>query len=153
MTFVRSIHMKIGLLFLLFRARQPRKSPKGLAGRDCYSFKKRFTYEEAQQVITQQQGDFCKELIILNRLAKQMRNERFKQGAINFETVEVKFQLDAQGTPLRVLPKVWQDTHKLVEEFMLLANMRIATRVSKMHQGKDLPTLCTEHTTIPTQTN
>jgi ribonuclease R len=101
---------------------------------------KRFTYEEAQQVITTKQGNFHEELAILNQLAKQLRTERFKQGAINFETVEVKFQLDAQGKPLRVVPKVWQDTHKLVEEFMLLANVRVATRVSKMQQGKNLPT-------------
>ena len=69
-----------------------------------------------------------------------MRAERFKQGAISFETVEVKFQLDAQGKPLRVVPKVWQDTHKLIEEFMLLANMRVATRVTKMQKEKNLPT-------------
>ncbi len=101
---------------------------------------KRFSYEEAQQVITNRQGDFYEELNVLNQLAQQLRTKRFKQGAINFETVEVKFQLDAKGKPLRVVPKVWQDTHKLVEEFMLLANRRVATRVSKMHQGKDLPT-------------
>lgn len=101
---------------------------------------KRFTYEEAQQVITAKKGNFHEELTTLNQLAKQLRTERFKQGAINFETVEVKFQLDAQGKPLRVVPKVWQDTHKLVEEFMLLANVRVATRVSKMQQGKNLPT-------------
>ena len=101
---------------------------------------KRFTYEEAQQAITAKQGNFYEELTILNQLAKQLRTERFKQGAINFETVEVKFQLDAQGKPLRVVPKVWQDTHRLVEEFMLLANVRVATRVSKMQQGKNLPT-------------
>jgi ribonuclease R len=101
---------------------------------------KRFTYEEAQQVITQQQGNFNEELTILNQLAKQLRAERFKQGAISFETVEVKFQFDVQGKPLRVVPKVWQDTHRLVEEFMLLANMRVATRVSEMQQGKNLPT-------------
>lgn len=101
---------------------------------------KRFTYEEAQQAITQQQGNFHAELTILNQLAKQLRTERFRQGAISFETVEVKFQLDAQGKPLRVVPKVWQDTHKLVEEFMLLANMRVATRVSTMQKEKNLPT-------------
>ncbi len=101
---------------------------------------KRFTYEEAQQIITEKQGNFHEELTILNQLAKQLRTERFKQGAINFETVEVKFQLDPQGKPLRVVPKVWQDTHKLVEEFMLLANVRVATRVSKMQQEKNLPT-------------
>lgn len=101
---------------------------------------KRFTYEEAQQVITQQQGSFYEELHVLNQLAKQLRAERFKQGAINFETVEVKFQLDAQGKPLCVVPKVWRDTHRLVEEFMLLANERVARRVSEMQQEKNLPT-------------
>ncbi|MHA7877524.1 MAG: ribonuclease R [Bacteroidota bacterium] len=101
---------------------------------------KRFTYEEAQQVITKKRGDFYEELATLNRFAKQLRAKRFKQGAISFETVEVKFQLDAHGKPLRVVPKVWQDTHKLVEEFMLLANMRVAARVSAMQQGKNLPT-------------
>ena len=101
---------------------------------------RRFTYEEAQQIIAKQHGDFYEELTILNRIAKQLRTQRFKQGAISFETVEVKFQLDAQGKPLRVVPKVWQDTHKLIEEFMLLANMRVATRVSAMQKGKNLPT-------------
>jgi len=101
---------------------------------------KRFTYEEAQKVITQQQGSFYQELHVLNQLAKQLRAERFKQGAINFETVEVKFQLDTQGKPLRVVPKVWHDTNRLIEEFMLLANKKVATRVSAMQRGKNLPT-------------
>jgi ribonuclease R len=101
---------------------------------------KRFTYEEAQQVITQKQGNFYQELHRLNQLAKQLRAERFRQGAISFETVEVKFQLDAQGKPLCIVPKVWQDTHRLVEEFMLLANARVARRVSEMQQEKNLPT-------------
>ena len=101
---------------------------------------KRFTYEEAQQVITQQAGPFCQALTVLNQLAKQLRTQRFQQGAINFETTEVKFQLDAQGKPLRIVPQVRQDTHKLVEEFMLLANARVATRVFHMQKGKDLPT-------------
>ena len=116
------------------------KLQKEWLGETVIHSNKRFTYEEAQQVITQQQGNFHEELTILNQLAKQLRTERFKEGAISFETVEVKFQLDAQGKPLCVVPKVWQDTHRLVEEFMLLANMRVATRVSEMQQGKNLPT-------------
>ena len=100
---------------------------------------KRFTYEEAQQVITNQSGPFCEELTTLNQLAKELRAQRFQQGAINFETTEVRFELDAEGKPLRVVPKVRQDTHKLVEEFMLLANTRVATRVAKMKSGKDQP--------------
>ncbi|MEM7055466.1 MAG: ribonuclease R [Bacteroidota bacterium] len=101
---------------------------------------RRFTYEEAQQAITQQQGDFYQELTILNELAKQLRAERFRQGAVNFETAEVKFQLDEHGKPLSVLPKVSQDTHRLVEEFMLLANRRVALHVRRMKQGKEFPT-------------
>lgn len=101
---------------------------------------KRFSYEEAQQVITNQSGIFCEELTLLNQLAKQLRAQRFEQGAIGFETTEVKFELDAEGKPLRIVPKVRQDTHKLVEEFMLLANSRVATRVAKMMPGKDQPT-------------
>lgn len=100
----------------------------------------RFTYEEAQQVINRQSGTFCEELTLLNQLAKELRTQRFQQGAINFETTEVKFELDAQGKPLRIIPKVRQDTHKLVEEFMLLANARVATHVAKMQPGKNQPT-------------
>ncbi|MEL6606796.1 MAG: ribonuclease R [Bacteroidota bacterium] len=101
---------------------------------------KRFTYEEAQQIITNQSGLFCEELTLFNQLAKQLRAQRFRQGAINFETPEVRFELDEQGKPLRIVPKVRQDTHKLVEEFMLLANTRVATRVAKMQPGKNRPT-------------
>ena len=101
---------------------------------------KRFTYESAQQIITEQAGPFCEELTLLNQLAKQLRPARFKQGAINFSTEEVKFELDEQGKPLRIVAKVFQDTHKLVEEFMLLANTRVAERVAKMQKAKHLPT-------------
>lgn len=101
---------------------------------------RRFTYEEAQDAITQQQGDFHKELAILNKLAKQLRAERFRQGAINFETAEVRFQLNEQGKPLSVLPKVSQDSHRLIEEFMLLANRHVARHVRCMKRGKEFPT-------------
>lgn len=101
---------------------------------------KRFTYEEAQQVITQQKGPFCEMLTVFNQLAQQLRTQRFAHGAINFENTEVQFQLDTDGKPLRVVPKVCQDTHKLVEEFMLLANMRVATRVTQRQQRKDFLT-------------
>ena len=100
---------------------------------------KRFTYEEAQQVIDQQQGDFYQELTILNQLAHKLRQARFQQGALSFETPEVKFQLNAQGKPLQVLPKIRKDTHKLVEEFMLLANQKVATWVAKLQPGHAPP--------------
>lgn len=101
---------------------------------------RRFTYEEAQQAIAQQEGDFHQALTTLNELAKELRAERFKQGAINFETTEVRLQLDGQGRPLSVLPKVSQDTHRLIEEFMLLANRRVALHVRRIKQGKHFPT-------------
>jgi ribonuclease R len=87
---------------------------------------RRFTYEEAQQRIESLEGDFAKELTILNELALKLKAERFMQGSINFETVEVKFRLDEKGKPLEVIPKVRKDAHKLIEEFMLLANKKVA---------------------------
>lgn len=101
---------------------------------------KRFTYETAQQVLDQQKGDFYEVLTQLHQLARQLRTKRFQKGAINFETTEVKFQLDEQGNPLKIVPKVWKDVHKLVEEFMLLANETVATHVAKMKPIKGLPT-------------
>ncbi|MEL6412866.1 MAG: VacB/RNase II family 3'-5' exoribonuclease, partial [Bacteroidota bacterium] len=100
---------------------------------------KRFTYEEAQHNIDQQQGDYYQELTTLNQLAQQLRQARFQKGAISIETTEVKFQLDEHGKPLSVVPKVRQDTHKLVEEFMLLANQQVATRIAHMQPGRKRP--------------
>ena len=101
---------------------------------------KRFTYEAAQQALVHQQGDFYQELATLDKLAKTLRAERFKQGAINFETSEIRFELDGQGKPLRILPSVSQDTHRLIEEFMLMANKQVALHVRRLKQGKRRPT-------------
>ena len=106
-------------------------------GRTIIHSDRRFTYEEAQDVIDTSTGDFTKELIHLNTLAKTLRKERFNRGAINFETTEVRFQLAEDGTPLGIVPKIRVDAHKLVEEFMLLANKRVAQFVFDQHQGKD----------------
>ena len=95
-------------------------------GRTVIYSDRRFAYEEAQEVMDTQQGDYVKELTKLNQLAKQLRKQRFAQGAVNFETTEVKFRLDEEGNPLEVIPKVRKDAHKLVEEFMLLANRQVA---------------------------
>lgn len=96
--------------------------------------KKRFTYEEAQEIIDNQQGPFCKELTILNDLAQQLRTKRLQRGAINFETKQLVFELDSQGKPLEVTQKVRRDTHKLIEEFMLLANREVASYVANLKQ-------------------
>jgi ribonuclease R len=101
---------------------------------------KRLTYEQAQQAIMQQDDILHPQLTMLNDLAKKLRAERFKNGAINFDTPSVKFQLDKQGRPLSILPKVSQDSHRLIEEFMLLANKRVALHVRRMKQGKQFPT-------------
>jgi len=97
---------------------------------------RRFTYEEAQERIEQKTGDYFAELATLNELALKLRVERFMRGAINFETTEVKFDLDAAGKPIGLRVKERKDAHKLVEEFMLLANKKVAERVYGMKHGK-----------------
>ncbi len=105
-------------------------------GRTIIHSDRRFSYEEAQDILNVGAGDFITELQLLNELAYKLRDERFKHGAINFETVEVKFKLDENGVPLGVFPKIRQDTNKLIEEFMLLANKRVAEFVhSKSPKG------------------
>jgi ribonuclease R len=97
----------------------------------------RFSYEIAQEVIESRKGQFADELRILNTIALALRKERFGKGAVNFETTEVKFKLDAKGKPLAVIPKVRKDAHKLIEEFMLLANKGVATFVYNIKKGSD----------------
>ena len=97
---------------------------------------RRFTYEEAQQVIETGDGDYKYELLELDRLAKLLREKRFANGALDFDRVEVKFEIDEKGKPLRVYFKESKDANKLVEEFMLLANRTVAEAVGKAPQGK-----------------
>lgn len=106
-------------------------------GRTIIHSDKRFSYEEAQEVIEAGRGTFSEELTILNDLAKKLRKERFSKGAVNFETTEVKFKLDEKGRPLAVVPKVRKDAHKLIEEFMLLANKHVAAFVYNYKKGKE----------------
>lgn len=109
-------------------------------GRTIIHSNRRFTYDEAQQRIESVEGDFARELTILNELALKLRVNRFRRGAINFETTEVKFQLDDQGKPLAVIPKVRKDAHKMIEEFMLLANRKVAEFVYHRKKGKNKDT-------------
>ncbi|MFN5169712.1 MAG: ribonuclease R [Cyclobacteriaceae bacterium] len=106
-------------------------------GRTIIHSDHRFTYEQAQEVIETGSGMFTAELKILNELHHTLRKERFKKGAVNFETSEVKFKLDEKGKPLAVVPKVRKDAHKLIEEFMLLANRGVATFIFKMKKGDE----------------
>lgn len=105
-------------------------------GRTIIHSDHRFTYEQAQEVIETGKGNFPEELKILNDLAIKLRKDRFAKGAVNFETTEVKFKLDEKGKPLAVVPKIRKDAHKLIEEFMLLANKAVATFVFKMKKGE-----------------
>jgi ribonuclease R len=106
-------------------------------GRTIIHSDKRFSYEEAQEILESGLGAFAEELTFLNDLAKILRKERFAKGAVNFETTEVKFKLDEKGRPLAVIPKVRKDAHKLIEEFMLLANKYVATFVYDYKKGKE----------------
>lgn len=86
----------------------------------------RFTYENAQEVLDAKSGKYFKELNILNTIAKNLQREKFLKGAIEFEQEEIKFKLDENGKPIGVYKKARLDTHKLVEEYMLLANREVA---------------------------
>ncbi len=101
---------------------------------------RRFAYEEAQQVIETGEGDFKEEILILDKLAKLLRDRRFKSGAINFDRYEVKFEIDEKGKPLRVYFKESKDSNKLIEEFMLLANRTVAEEIGKTSKNKKAKT-------------
>jgi ribonuclease R len=106
-------------------------SPRGVVqkewfGRTVTNSQKRFTYKDAQKNIDTRAGIFSKELIVLNTLAKKIRKERFRNGAIDFDSDEISIILDNNGHPTSITKKERLETHKLVEEFMLLANRRVA---------------------------
>lgn len=111
-------------------------------GRTIIHSKRRFTYEEAQEVIETGEGDLKELILPLQRLAQLMRKRRFANGAITFDRVEVKFRLDENAHPVDVFLKENKDSNKLIEEFMLLANRRVAEFVGRKLQqetGKEHP--------------
>lgn len=101
---------------------------------------RRFTYEEAQERIETGKGDFVDEILALDKLAKKLREKRFENGSINFESTEVRFELDEKGKPLSVYFKESKDANKLVEEFMLLANKTVAAHIGKVEPGSKAKT-------------
>jgi ribonuclease R len=105
-------------------------------GKTVIHSNRRFAYEEVQQVIETKEGDYRDEILKLNELAYILRERKFKAGAISFETTEVKFILDEKGKPTGVYVKERKDAHKLIEDFMLLANRKVAEFVSKKGKGK-----------------
>ena len=96
---------------------------------------RRFAYEEAQKVIESGEGDLKDEILTMDRLAKILRKKRFESGAIAFDRVEVRFEIDDKGKPISVFFKEAKDANKMIEEFMLLANKTVATHIGK--PGKD----------------
>ena len=99
---------------------------KSWIGRTVIHSDKRFAYEGAQEILNDETGIFFNELDTLNTIAKKLTEKRFKSGALSLETDEIKFKLDENGVPHSVYIKERGDTHKLVEEFMLLANTHVA---------------------------
>ncbi len=97
---------------------------------------RRFTYEEAQQIIETSEGDYAQEILKLNELAKIMRTKRFAKGAIAFDRVEVRFEIDENGKPISVYFKEAKESNMLIEEFMLLANKTVATHIGKPKNAK-----------------
>ena len=97
---------------------------------------RRFSYEQAQEVLETGVGDHAEELKILHSIANHIRAGRMKKGAIAFEKAEVRFKLDETGKPLGIVLKIRKDAHLLIEDFMLLANETVAKFGSKIHKGK-----------------
>lgn len=98
---------------------------------------KRFAYEDAQKIMDDGEGLFCDELTKLNSISYKLRELKFKAGAISLETDEVKFVLDKNGVPIDVVRKHRKDIHKMIEDFMLLANKKIAEYASKKIDNKE----------------
>ena len=109
-------------------------------GRTVIRSNRRFAYEEAQAIIEGADGDCRQEILWLNDLAQKLRAERFKAGALDFEREEVKFYLDEKGHPTGVYFKRSKEANKLIEEFMLLANKKVAEFIGKPKPGKKAKT-------------
>ena len=105
-------------------------------GRTIINSNRRFNYDEVQQIIKTKKGDFAEQILKLHDLAQKLRKRRFKNGAIAFESTEMKFKLDPLGKPVDVYFKKMQESNQLVEEFMLLANRKVAERIGKVPKDK-----------------
>lgn len=106
-------------------------------GKTIINSNRRFTYEEVQEIIEGKDGDYKDEIFVLDRLAKILRKERTAKGSIFFDKAEVKFNLDEDGKPLGVFFKTQKDAHKLIEDFMLLANRKVAEFLGKPKDGEN----------------
>lgn len=105
-------------------------------GKTIIHSKRRYSYEQAQEIIESGEGENAQELMMLNKISKKLRNKRSKNGAISFEKPEVRFKLDETGKPIGIYTKVRKDAHLLIEDFMLLANESVAKFGSKVQINK-----------------
>jgi ribonuclease R len=107
-------------------------------GKTIIHSNRRFAYEEVQAMIEGAEGDLKEEIMVWHSISSKLRAKRMKDGSINFHSEEVKFILDEKGKPIDTFVKVQQESHMLIEDFMLLANRRVAERIGKP-QGKKTP--------------
>lgn len=109
-------------------------------GKTAIHSNRRFAYEEAQEIIEGKDGDYQEEIRTLDKIAKILRKKRLKKGAMNIESEEVRFRFDDKGYPSELMIKISKDANKLIEEFMLLANRRVATFIASKKDGqKEVP--------------
>lgn len=101
--------------------------------------KRRFTYDEAQEIIDKGEGEFSQQLLELNNLAQILRKKRMRDGSIEFHTPEIKFELDKNGKPTRIFKKELKQSNMLVEEYMLLANQIVAKHIGLVKKGNVKP--------------
>lgn len=106
-------------------------------GRTVIHSDHRFTYEEVQEIIETGEGPYQEEVLLLNKIAQTMRKERISSGAINFSSQEVRFQLDEHAKPIGIMIKESKEAHQLIEEFMLLANKKVAEYVYNIRIGNN----------------
>lgn len=99
----------------------------------------RFTYEDAQEIIEGKDGPYKEEILFLNSLAKILRKKRLKKGAMNIESSEMRFKLNDKGCPIEVFIKTSKEANKLIEEFMLLANKKVASYIYKKKKQHTIP--------------
>ena len=121
----------------IFNLDENGKIHKEWFGKTVIHSNRRYSYEEAQTTLDEQEGDFVEELTTLRDLARALRKKKVADGAINFETDEMAFILDEKGVPIKIYKKEHLETHKLIEDFMLLANKRVAEFVFRAYNKKN----------------
>ncbi len=123
----------------LFTFNKDHKLTSEWFGRGVINSNRRFTYDEGQESLDNPEGLYHRELTVVNKIAHKLRKAKFKAGAIAFESDEIKFKLDENNKPIGVFVKQRKDVHMLIEDFMLLANKRVARYIALKGLGKEIP--------------